>query len=75
LYEKAMGLCSHRETKVFCQDGEIITKDIDKRYAPDTTAQIFWLKNRDPGRWKDKKEVAATVTLEDLLADAHEEEE
>lgn len=24
---------------------------------PDTTAQIFWLKNRRPDRWNDKKEV------------------
>lgn len=25
-----------------------------KTVIPDTTAQIFWLKNRRPGRWRDK---------------------
>ena len=27
---------------------------IAKHVAPDTTAQIFWLKNRRPDRWRDK---------------------
>ena len=29
-----------------------------KMVVPDVTAQIFWLKNRRPGRWRDKIEVA-----------------
>lgn len=28
-----------------------------KTVPPDTTAQIFWLKNRRPGRWRDKPEI------------------
>ena len=24
---------------------------------PDTTAQIFWLKNRRPDRWRDKQDI------------------
>lgn len=29
-----------------------------KKYAhPDTTAQIFWLKNRNPKAWRDKQEL------------------
>ena len=28
-----------------------------KEVAPDTTAQIFWLKNRKPNDWRDKKDV------------------
>lgn len=27
-----------------------------KHFAPDVTAQIFWLKNRRPDRWRDKTE-------------------
>ncbi len=34
----------------------------DKHYPPDTTAQIFWLKNRQPGRWRDKQEFGVTDT-------------
>lgn len=28
-----------------------------KTALPDTTAQIFWLKNRRPDRWRDKQEI------------------
>lgn len=34
---------------------------------PDTTAQIFWLKNRRPDKWRDKqKDEVDTATLEKL---------
>lgn len=33
------------------------TKRVRKQVAPDTTAQIFWLKNRKPREWRDKQEV------------------
>lgn len=35
-----------------------------KMVVPDVTAQIFWLKNRRPGRWRDKIEVAPDVSNE-----------
>lgn len=31
-------------------------RKIKKHMPPDTTAQIFWLKNRKPSRWRDKIE-------------------
>lgn len=31
-----------------------ITKKVTKEVVPDTTAQIFWLKNRRPDKWRDK---------------------
>lgn len=31
-----------------------VTKRIDKEVPPDTTAQLYWLKSRDPDRWRDK---------------------
>ena len=34
-----------------------------KQVAPDTTAQIFWLKNRKPQEWRDKKETEVTGNL------------
>lgn len=33
------------------------TKRVTKQMAPDVTAQIFWLKNRKPGDWRDKRDV------------------
>ena len=42
-------------------DGEIIDTTITKKeIAPDTTAMIFWLKNRQSDRWRDKQEVEQT---------------
>lgn len=35
-----------------------------KRVVPDTTAQIFWLKNRKPEDWRDKREVDSKVEVE-----------
>lgn len=37
------------------------TKRVTKEIQPDVTAQIFWLKNRRPDTWRDKKEVNADV--------------
>ncbi len=34
------------------------TKEVTKEVAPDTTAQIFWLKNRRPEQWRDKRDVS-----------------
>ena len=33
------------------------TKVVTKEVVPDTTAQIFWLKNRKPLEWRDKRDV------------------
>lgn len=47
-----------------------------KRYSPPSnTAQIFWLKNRRPDKWRDKQEVSNSVHLEgagDALKEAFE---
>lgn len=42
-------------------------KRIKKHVPADTTAAIFWLKNRQPEKWRDKKEVDANVNLGDEL--------
>lgn len=56
LFERAMGY-SHPEEKVFCQNGEITVHETTKHYPPDSTSMIFWLKNRQPEKWRDKQEV------------------
>ncbi|SFM35489.1 hypothetical protein [Salibacterium qingdaonense] len=33
------------------------TKRVVKHYAPDPTSAIFWLKNRQPEKWKDKQDI------------------
>ena len=39
------------------------TKEVTKEVVPDTTAQIFWLKNRRPEQWRDKKDVSVEGSL------------
>lgn len=40
------------------------TKRVRKQVAPDTTAQIFWLKNRKPDDWRDKPEPTQDQALQ-----------
>lgn len=54
LSQRAMGY-SHPEEKVFVHGGEVIKVEVTKHYPPDTTACIFWLKNRKPDEWSDRK--------------------
>ena len=53
LYQKATGY-SHGEDKIFLYKGEPVIVKTTKHYPPDTTAAIFWLKNRRPDLWRDK---------------------
>lgn len=64
----------------------VVTKAVTKEVPPDTTAQIFWLKNRRPDLWRDKQNVElsgevasnpfAGLTTEQLikLADAGDDD-
>jgi transposase-like protein len=42
---------------------------VSKAVAPDTTALIFFLKNRDPKRWRDKQDVqvSGAVVLSEIV--------
>lgn len=39
------------------------TKRVRKAVLPDTTAQIFWLKNRKPDVWRDRKDIAMNAKV------------
>lgn len=52
------------------QEGEYVlkvTKVVTKEVNPNVTAQIFWLKNRKPGQWRDKQEVEHSGGLDNKL--------
>lgn len=59
LYLRAMGY-EHDEVDVRVVDKAIIQTPIRKFYPPDTTAAIFWLKNRKPEEWRETKAVELT---------------
>jgi transcriptional regulator with XRE-family HTH domain len=57
LYHRALGYTT-KDTKFATHEGEITDeREYDKHYPPDTVAAIFWLKNRQPEKWRDKQEV------------------
>ena len=57
LFKRAMGY-EYEETKIIISenDGKRV-ETVKKQMPPDTTAQIFWLKNRKPEKWRDRVEV------------------
>jgi hypothetical protein len=56
LYRRAIGY-SHDATKIAVNAaGEVTTVPFIEHHAPDTTAAIFWLKNRRRDEWRDKHE-------------------
>lgn len=63
LYERASGY-TVKETKAFVIDGQIVTQEVDRHFPPDSTSMIFWLKNRKPKEWKDKREVESNGSIE-----------
>ena len=84
LFERALG-GTHEVRKTFkvkekyygdrgklCEK-ERLMQATDEVYIPgDTTAQIFWLKNRKPDKWRDKREVedrSAVDKLDMILAE------
>lgn len=59
LYKRAMGY-SHPAQKIFNDQGAPLVVDYIEHYPPDTTACIFWLKNRQRAKWRDKIEQEIT---------------
>lgn len=71
LYHRAKGY-EHPDVHISNYQGEITITDITKHYAPDTTAAIFWLKNRQSAKWRDKTDVnhSGDVTIHADYLDA-----
>lgn len=60
LYRRALGY-EHDTVKIFCsKDGDVTQVPYREIVPPDTTACIFWLKNRKKDEWRDKVEQEVT---------------
>lgn len=56
LLKRALGYeYTEERIEVSEKDGKKVIQTV-KQVVPDTTAQIFWLKNRKPDKWRDKQE-------------------
>lgn len=83
LLKRALGYKYNEVTKELTDEGLQVTKIVTKEVQPDTTAQIFWLKNRKPEDWRDKKDIEHSgnvnnpyegLTKEELLKIASEDD-
>lgn len=55
LFNRAKGyIAPDLDIKMY--EGEIIETPYMKHYPPDATSMIFWLKNRQPDLWREKRE-------------------
>jgi hypothetical protein len=64
LFHRAIGY-EHPEDKIFNNNGEEMVVPTIKHYPPDTTAAIFWLKNRQPDKWRDRQEIDNNIGNKD----------
>jgi hypothetical protein len=53
LYRRATGY-EHTVIKVFLHQGKVIEHPVVEKVPGDVTAQIYWLKNRQPKMWRDR---------------------
>ena len=58
LYHRAVGY-EQEEVKIFMPAGakKAVLVPFTAKIAPDTSAAIFWLKNRRPDEWRDKQDI------------------
>lgn len=55
LFKRATGY-THKAVKIMAVGGSVVHEEYDEHYPPDATSMIFWLKNRRPDLWRDKRE-------------------
>lgn len=68
LFHRATGY-EHPEDDIRVVNGEIVITPTIKHYPPDTTACIFWLKNRQRELWRDKPEEESAGDMSKVLTD------
>ena len=62
LFKRAMGYEYDEVKTVVDDEGKVTVTKTIKEVVPDTTAQIFWLKNRKPKQWRDKQDIESINT-------------
>jgi len=73
LYERACGY-SYQEERICNTSGGPEVVKTTKHYPPDPVSMIFWLKNRQPDNWSDKKQVDLNIGLQGATDREIEEE-
>ncbi|MDR0692438.1 MAG: transposase family protein [Prevotellaceae bacterium] len=55
LFKRATGFVKDDCEKVFNNKGSVVRAKTREYFPPETAAAIFWLKNRQPGKWREKQ--------------------
>lgn len=72
LLKRALGY-EYTETKIEKEFGEVVKETTTiKQVVPDTTAQIFWLKNRKPAEWRDKQNIEISKPIDESAKEMEE---
>ena len=72
LLKRALGY-EYTETKIEKEFGEVVKETTTtKQVVPDTTAQIFWLKNRKPAEWRDKQNIEISKPIDESVKEMEE---
>ena len=66
LLKKALGYTITLRKQKVTKDGDVVDIEEEVHIPPDTTAQIFWLKNRRKQQWRDKVEVEKMGTIQKI---------
>lgn len=53
-------------------EGGVETKRVTKEVVPDTTAQIFWLKNRKRESWADRQNIELSQPIDESVKEMEE---
>lgn len=66
LHKRAIGSTVKEVKRQYLEEngkrtGEVRVTETEKEVPPDTTACIYWLKNRQPAQWRDKVTVEQTT--------------
>ena len=70
LFRRALGYSYDEVTQEADPTGTLrISKVVRKEVLPDTKAQIFWLKNRKPATWRDRKQVDVGKSVPETVAE------
>jgi len=79
LYERARGAewvesqafkvkkVRYKDGKRVSEDEEVVMVPVQRAVPPDTTACIFWLKNRKSSEWRDKQDVEHSGAIKSIL--------
>lgn len=59
LYRSGCGY-SHEAVKIFLYEGSPVAVPYVEHHPPNATSAIFWLKNRRPDLWRDRRDVELT---------------